>query len=183
MRLGLLLVLTAIPFLEIALMIKLGQSIGFWQTVLLIFLAMAVGTYVIYEQGLQGVQRSLDAMTRGHTAAGPLLDGAFVIFAGFLLIIPGFLTDVMGLALLVPPVRRRFAELCFRHVLGAGIFKGGDLHEKNTSAHRRRGPKARSADTASARRENGPVIDGEFHHVGDKTVDPKRAQPPPAGDN
>jgi UPF0716 protein FxsA len=183
MRLGLLLVLAAVPFLEIALIIKVGQNIGFWQTVLLILLAMLVGTCVIYEQGLQGLQRSIDAMSRGRTAAGPLLDGALVIFAGFLLIVPGFISDVIGLTLLVPPLRRRFAAWCFRYVLGAGGFVGGGLNDEETSQDRHQKPRARPADRSGSRREDGPVIDGEFHHVGDKTVDPKRGQAPPPRDN
>jgi UPF0716 protein FxsA len=183
MRLGLLLLLTAIPFLEIALIIKAGQTIGFWQTFLLILLAMVAGIYVIYEQGLQGLRRSIDAMSRGHSSAGPLLDGAFVILAGFLLIFPGFITDLIGLLLLIPPLRRRFSTWFFGYVLGPKAFRDGGFKGEDASRQRHQEPRAAPSGRPGARREDPPVIDGEFHHVGDKTVDPKRAQAPPARDN
>jgi UPF0716 protein FxsA len=183
MRLGFLFVMTAIPFLEIALMIKVGQYIGFWQTVMLICLSMVGGTYIIYEQGLVGLQRSIDAMSRGRTAAGPLLDGAFIIFAGFLLIIPGFLTDIIGLVLLVPPVRRRCARWCVRYLLGAETSWSGRQKDAEATNSRQQEPWPRPADRSDPKRQDGPVIDGEFHHVGDKTVDPRRAKAPPNGKN
>jgi UPF0716 protein FxsA len=180
MRLGLLLVFAAIPFLEIALMIKVGQGIGFWPTLLLIVVSAMVGTYVIYEQGFQVLRRTMDAMSRGRPPMGPVLDGFFILMAGLLLIVPGFLTDLLGLVLLVPPLRHRFARWCFRQAL-----KSRDVREAAAGA--RPGPDSRQPGRgphgSEAPRGDGPVIDGEFHHVGDRTVPPERRRDPPSGQN
>jgi UPF0716 protein FxsA len=178
MRLGLLLVFAAIPFLEIALMIKVGQGIGFWPTLMLIVLSAVVGTYVIYEQGFQVLRRTMDAVSRGRPPMGPVLDGFFILLAGLLLIVPGFLTDVLGLALLIPPLRHRFAGWCFRQVL-----KSGDAGEAASGARSGPAPRQphRGPRPAAPPRGDGPVIDGEFHHVGDRTVPPDRRRDPPAG--
>ena len=123
MQLGLLLVVVAIPFLEIALLIKVGQLIGFWLTLMLVVLSAAFGSYVIYEQGFQVMGRALEAMNRGKAPLAPVIDGMFVVLAGVLLIVPGFISDAMGLALLAPVLRHRFAVFCLRRLMRSGSFR------------------------------------------------------------
>lgn len=106
LRMTLVLVFFAFPFLEIVILIKAGETIGFWPTVGLLVAAAALGFILIREQGLSMVGRMFSAMNEGRLPFEPLLDGYALIFAGFLLIFPGFLSDALALLLLVPPIRR-----------------------------------------------------------------------------
>ncbi|MCZ7593950.1 MAG: FxsA family protein [Hyphomicrobium sp.] len=101
-----LLLFLAFPLLEIAVLIEVGQWIGFWPTLGLLVLAAAVGMLVIRQQGLSMLRHMFDSMSRGGLAITAMVDSYAVIVAGCLLIVPGFLTDALGLALLVPPLRR-----------------------------------------------------------------------------
>ncbi len=105
LRLGFLLVFVAFPLLEIALLIKAGEMIGFWPTISLLIGAGVLGVLVIREQGITMVGRMLNAVNEGKLPFEPMLDGYARIIAGLLLIVPGFLSDVAALLLLVPPLR------------------------------------------------------------------------------
>jgi len=107
-------IFVAFPLIEIAVLIKVGDAIGFWPTMLLLIAAAILGSIVIREQGLSVVGRAFDAMREGRIPLEPMLDSYVVILAGLLLIIPGFISDLIGLLLLIPPLRR----WCIRRVVG-----------------------------------------------------------------
>jgi UPF0716 protein FxsA len=182
MRLGLLLLFTAVPFLEIALMIKVGQSIGFWPTLGLIVASATLGTYVLYEQGFQVLARATEAMGRGRAPVAPVIDGLFILLSGLLLIVPGFLTDIAGLTLLIPRVRHRVATWSIRTVLRSAEMRGFVFR-----AGQRPGASSPGARPQDGARRPGPppppgegqIIEGEVLHVGERTVDPTRGPPPP----
>lgn len=106
LRMAVALVFLAFPLLEIAVLIKVGQAIGVWSTIGLLVAAAFLGMIVIREQGVAMVGRMFAAASDGRMTLAPLIDGYAAVAAGFLLIIPGFISDVIGLLLLVPPVRR-----------------------------------------------------------------------------
>lgn len=95
----------AIPLLEIALFIVIGQAIGVWPTLLVVILGAIVGTMIIRHQGLKLVGEIRNTMGRGALPGLKLADAMLISIAGMLLAVPGFFTDIVGLALLVPPVR------------------------------------------------------------------------------
>jgi UPF0716 protein FxsA len=94
------------PLVEIAVLIKVGEAIGFWPTMLLLLGAALLGFTVIREQGLSVVARAFDAMRDGRLPLEPMLDSYAVIAAGLLLIVPGLISDAIGLLLLIAPLRR-----------------------------------------------------------------------------
>jgi UPF0716 family protein affecting phage T7 exclusion len=96
---------------EIALLIKAGETIGFWPTIALLVAAAALGIAVIRARGATMVGRVFGAMGDGRLPFEPMLDSYAVIVAGLLLIMPGFLSDVIGLLLLVPPVSHALLRL------------------------------------------------------------------------
>jgi UPF0716 protein FxsA len=104
-RLAFLLVFVAFPLIEIAVLIKAGETIGFWPTISLLIGAAMLGFLVIRHQGLTMVSRMLSAVNEGKLPFAPMLDGYVLVLAGGLLIVPGFVSDVIGLLLLVPPLR------------------------------------------------------------------------------
>ena len=118
-----------LPLLEIVVLIQVGQAIGVWSTLGLLILAAVAGMMIIRQQGVSMVGRMFDAMSEGRFAVGSIVDSYARIVAGCLLIVPGFITDAVGLALLVPPLR----ALMFRAMLpglagrrGAEAPTGGD---------------------------------------------------------
>ncbi len=94
-----------VPIIEIALFIQVGGAIGLWPTLGIVVLTALAGTLLVRAQGLatlRDVQRSL----RGAgDPVGPLANAALILVAGVLLLTPGFFTDAVGFALLLPPVR------------------------------------------------------------------------------
>lgn len=101
----LLLGLLALPFVEIAGFIWVGSQIGILATLALIVLTAVLGVAIVRRQGLGMVLDSQAMMARGEVPQQKIAEMMMVAVAGFLLLLPGFLTDLVGLVLLVPPVR------------------------------------------------------------------------------
>lgn len=102
----LLLVFLAVPLIEIALFIQVGGLIGLWPTLGIVVLTAIAGTALVRSQGMAELDRLRRSFSDLRDPTEPLAHGAMILFAGALLLTPGFFTDAMGLALLVPPVRR-----------------------------------------------------------------------------
>lgn len=108
--------LIALPVAEIALLIAIGREIGLAATVALLLLTGLLGAFLARRQGLAVVRKVQSEMAAGRAPAGQLVDGALILLAGVLLIVPGVLTDVLGFFCLLPAgrtlikawVRRRF---------------------------------------------------------------------------
>jgi UPF0716 protein FxsA len=105
-RLAFALLFVALPILEIVVLIKVGGAIGVLPTIGLLILAALAGIGVIRAQGVAMVSRMFAAMNEGRMPLAAMIDGYAAIMAGFLLIAPGFISDVIGLLLLIPPLRR-----------------------------------------------------------------------------
>jgi UPF0716 protein FxsA len=114
----LLLLFIVVPIAELALIIQVGQEIGVWWTIAVLVADAILGSVLARSQGRAAWRRFNEAMQAGRVPAREVLDGALVLFGGALLLTPGFLTDLLGLVLLVPPTRalvravlvRRFAQ-------------------------------------------------------------------------
>lgn len=110
--------LIVIPLVEIAVIIQVGDWLGIVNTIGLLILVSVVGAYLVKRQGLGVLRRIGEQRQAGQVPAAAVFDGALILVAGMLLLFPGFVTDVLGLLLLLPPVRagvraflrRRFAR-------------------------------------------------------------------------
>ena len=151
MRIAATLLLLGFPLLELAVLIAVGQAIGFWPTLGLLFLSATAGTLIIRDQGVSVMGRMFETMSRGGLAFATMVDSYVVILAGLLLIIPGFITDLLGLALLLPPLRRS--------ILGA-ILPGF------TDA-RRTDPTSRPHARASGDAGRPIIIEGTYRRIED----------------
>lgn len=100
------LLLLIIPLIEIALFIQVGGAIGVWPTIGIVLLTAVVGTVMLRRQGLAALRSVQTRLMAGENPGRLLADGAMILVAGVLLLTPGFLTDTIGLLLLVPAVRR-----------------------------------------------------------------------------
>ena len=94
-----------LPLIEIALFIVVGRAIGLLPTLGLVILAGIAGGLILRQQGLQAIARLRNNVNAGTIPGRTMFDGMLIGLAGILLIVPGFLSDLVALTLLAPPVR------------------------------------------------------------------------------
>jgi UPF0716 protein FxsA len=99
-----------VPFVEIYLLLKIGGIIGVFPTVLMVVFTAALGAWLLRKQGLSTWQRFQDNLNRGAIPAYEMIEGPILLVGGALLLTPGFFTDVLGFACLVPGIRQKFAR-------------------------------------------------------------------------
>lgn len=99
-------ILVAVPVIEIALFIELGGFIGLWPTIGLIILTAIIGAALLRMQGFSAMAKLQASLAEGGDPRGPMAHGVMILIAGLLMLTPGFFTDAIGFALLVPPVRQ-----------------------------------------------------------------------------
>ena len=103
---SLLLLLIAVPALEIFVFIKVGGVFGALNTILLIITTAVVGIYFAKLEGLNTIRSGIENVYKNKPPIYEILSGASIAFAALLLILPGFITDGIGFLLLVPLTRR-----------------------------------------------------------------------------
>ena len=100
-----LLAFLSVPLIEIALFIQVGGPIGLWPTLAIVVLTAVLGTVLLRAQGRMAIQDLQRSFSELNDPTEPLAHGAMILIAGALLLTPGFFTDAVGFALLMPPVR------------------------------------------------------------------------------
>ena len=113
--------------MEIFVLIEVGRSIGSSTTVALVVLTAVIGAWLLRWQGLHTLARVQAAVNRRELPAIELIEGLILIVTGVLLLTPGFLTDAIGFACLLPVVRRGFAmRLASRFIVQQVRTQNGD---------------------------------------------------------
>jgi UPF0716 protein FxsA len=118
------------PLAELFVVIKVAEAIGVLYAILLLVLSWPLGTWALRAEGRAAWRRLSDAVRAGRSPGREVLDGALVLIGGALLIVPGFISDVLGAIALLPPtralLRRQLARnMQSRFVVGATRFAGG----------------------------------------------------------
>jgi UPF0716 protein FxsA len=120
---ALLLIFIVVPIAELYVIYLVGDAIGVWQTLLLLAADSVLGSVLLRSQGRAVWNRFNEALAAGRAPRREVMDGVLIIFGGAFLITPGFLTDVLGLVLLVPPTRAVVRRIVVRR-LGRRIEVG-----------------------------------------------------------
>lgn len=94
-----------VPLIEIGLFIQVGGAIGLWPTLLIVILTAMAGSYLVRSQGARELANLRTSFGTMRDPSEPLANGAMILFAGALLLTPGFFTDFVGFLLLFPPFR------------------------------------------------------------------------------
>ena len=128
------------PILEMIVLIKVGALIGTIPTIALVVLTATIGVWLLKREGLATLTRLQQKMTQGELPGKELLEGVMLIIGGALLLTPGFVTDAVGFAGLIPPIRRAVAVALLSRMVVAGVNTGSPM---------------------GARRQQGDIIDGE----------------------
>lgn len=123
-----LLLFFAIPVIEIACLIKVGQSLGVFTTLLLLIVSTMLGIFLLRVQGIFTLLTLQQSMQQGDLPTEDMLAGMLLAVAGILFIIPGFVTSGIGFVFLLPVVRRAFAKAWLKRsqalVQGSVIIDG-----------------------------------------------------------
>ncbi len=98
-------VFLVVPLVELAVLIQVGSAIGALNTIALLVLMGVVGGWLMKREGLGVVRRVQAQLRAGRVPTTEVVDGFLILFGGALMLTPGFLSDALGLALLIPPVR------------------------------------------------------------------------------
>jgi len=122
-----------IPFAEIYLLIQVGGVIGAFPTILLVVFTAVLGAWLLRQQGFATFQRFQENLARGEIPAYEMVEGPIILVGGALLLTPGFITDIIGFACLIPQLRRKIAQYVIEHYLvqAGGHFQQSKANENN----------------------------------------------------
>lgn len=167
-----LIILIALPLIEIAVLIKVGQWIGFWPVLGVVIATFVLGSAILGRSGLASAIKVREALARGEPPVGALLDSAMIVVAAILLMTPGLIADVAGVLLLIPPIRRALAHFALRNAIIVGAVKT----ERGRFEEGPRAPRY-GDDHGMAPDGDGPVIEGEFERLDERPVEDPRPGP------
>ncbi|MEN8177499.1 MAG: FxsA family protein [Pseudomonadota bacterium] len=142
-----LLLFVGIPLIELYFLIQVGSEIGAFSTIFLTIFTALLGGWMVRAQGFSTIMRVRETMDHGEVPALEMMEGSVLLVCGFMLLLPGFITDAVGFIFLIPPLRR--------WLLSAGL--------KGAGVMRPAGPR-QSGDS----QKNQRVIEGEFRRDDDK---------------
>lgn len=105
-----------IPVIELSVLIRVGEVLGTWTTIGLVLFTAVLGVSLVRSQGLSTLMQVQQKFARGEAPGQEIVEGMMLAMAGILLVIPGFVTDAIGLLLLTPFTRRPIAALLFKRM-------------------------------------------------------------------
>lgn len=137
------LALVVMPIVELTVIVQVAEEVGVLETLALLIAISIAGAWLLKQQGLQ-TWRSLQATTaRGEVPTKEATDGALILFGGALLLTPGFVTDVFGILLLLPPTRAVVKSSFRKMFAGWAVRRAGPAGKVYTATVTgvRRGPR------------------------------------------
>lgn len=163
MRLLLVLAFVAVPLVELAVVLQVRTAIGLGPTLLLLLAVSLVGAAVVRREGSRAWRAFRGAVASGRPPATEVADGAMLLVGGTLLLTPGFVTDIVGLVLVLPPtralLRRRLTAYVARrlvvHTLGVDPLAGRPHAARRAAGQ----PRAETGRTSGAGVVDGEIVD------------------------
>lgn len=129
MALYILVAIILLPLIEIAVFIVIGGAIGVLPTVVLTVVTAVAGTMMLRQQGLSLVKRMQSELDSGRVPGEDIMQGTMIVLASLLLLIPGFVTDFIGLLLFIPPVREALARFIIARS-GVTVVRHGHAYKR-----------------------------------------------------
>ncbi|MGF1591866.1 MAG: FxsA family protein [Kiloniellaceae bacterium] len=152
-------VFIGLPLLEIAVFIEVGGAVGLWPTIAATIATALAGSLLLRTQGLAALARARAQMDRGELPAREMFEGVCLVLAGALLLVPGFVTDAIGLLLFVPPLREALRWLIARHLAAKAARGEARIFVDGVEVDPRR------PGGAPPHRGRGGVIDGDYQDL------------------
>jgi UPF0716 protein FxsA len=144
----LLLIFILVPIAELYVIIKIGGAIGILPTLALLVADALLGSFLLRQQGRAAWVRFNRALAENRLPHKEVFDGVLIVFGGALLLTPGFITDVFGLVLLIPPTRALVRAFAMRMVRGRMVAGGRVAYFGYGPPRTRRGPRPRGPRSA-----------------------------------
>jgi len=124
MPLFLIVLFIVVPIAELYVIVQVGQAIGIWPTLALLLADALLGSFLLKHQGRGAWRRFNEALAQGRFPGKEVVDGLLIVVGGTLLLAPGFLTDIAGLILLIPPTRAIVRSILRRFTIGRFTIMG-----------------------------------------------------------
>ncbi len=155
----LLILFIVVPVIEIGLFIQVGGVLGLWPTIAIVLITAMVGASLVRSQGLRTLLNVQSRVRRGELPAQQIVEGVLLAVAGVLLLTPGFMTDLLGMIILLPAPRALLAKYVIGRVVikGANAFQNGRFQQYGQSND----PFDRQD------REQGSTFEGEYQRKDD----------------
>ncbi|ABL98750.1 FxsA family protein [Shewanella amazonensis] len=160
------LIFILIPVVELSVLIRVGEALGSLTTVALVLFTAVVGVSLVRSQGLSTLMQAQQKMARGEAPTSELVQGMMLAMAGVLLLIPGFVTDFIGLLLLTPITRKPLAALLLKRLQLKVVGQGG--FGANSQGPFGQGPFGQGPfGNDPFNRQGGNTFDGDFERKDD----------------
>lgn len=161
----LLFILIVVPIIEIALFIQIGGAIGLWPTLATVVLTAVIGSVLLRAQGIATLSKLQESLNTGTNPLDPIANGALILVAGVVLLTPGFFTDAVGFALLVPPIRAVVIKWIAARIASGQFTVHSNINSAPNQPHSgHAGPTKRSGTKPG-------TVDGEFTIIDDEAED------------
>lgn len=114
-----------VPLVELYVIFQVGQAIGALNTIGILLVDSLVGGWLMKREGLGVMRRLQTQLEQGHVPGKEIVDAFLILFGGALMLAPGFMTDLVGMALLLPPVRAVVRRVLARRFTAVAVKRGG----------------------------------------------------------
>lgn len=157
-----------VPVIELNVLIRVGESLGSWTTVGLVFFTAIVGVSLVRSQGISTLMQVQQKLARGEAPGQEIVEGMMLALAGLLLLIPGFVTDAIGLLLLTPLTRTPVAGFLYKRMQVKVAANGGFQGGFGPGAHSGGSPFGQNPfNSDNQNPQGGNTFDGDFEHKPD----------------
>ncbi len=166
--------------LEGSALVFVAGLVGWLAALALIFVVSMGGAYLVRRQGAQALVRIQETLARQESPDAELLEGVFIFAAGLLLFLPGFLSDLAGIALLIPPLRKAAAPWLLMH-LKSRVERGRYIKTYTVYDYEWRGPERGPGSSPGSNKDTaGPIriIDVPSHQVSETRPDGRAGERP-----
>ncbi|MBL4674211.1 MAG: FxsA family protein [Arenicella sp.] len=136
----------AVPVAEISVLIRVGGAIGTFNTIAFVIFTAVLGAYLVRQQGLATLAKLQQETSAGRVPAMQIAEGVALLFAGAVLMTPGFITDAIGFSILIPPVRQALIAWAAKNFIKGN---GSAVYGSSNSS-------------VNPHVEQGDVIEGEY---------------------
>lgn len=144
-----------IPIIEISVLMQVGAWFGLWPTIAIVIITAWLGAKYVKEQGVATLQSVQDKMAQGQMPSEEIVEGLLLLVAGVVLVTPGFVTDIAGLLLLIPIVRKALVKQVQQHVVvNGGTSSSSHFYHSSSSTE--------SPFEQNSVHHQGKTLDGEF---------------------
>ena len=154
------LIFFGVPLLEILVLIRVGQVIGPWWTILLLVVDSLIGAWLIRHEGGRAFRALSEALSSGRMPARELADGILVLAGGLMMLSPGFVLDIFGMVLILP-VTRPFGRRLLTRVVSSKLLAGGYVGPGSPGFGQSRPGDPGRNEGRPRPGSQGPVVEGE----------------------